>query len=310
LRVAALLIREPGMAQAGRSARAAAAVRRPCPCQRRRVHTSRVHRLPLPASMGSGRTWTERGPGVPPWTTKQAPTSLLPLICVPYTDGLGKSLTASQAAAAVRELLGGHALAGLRGSGLAFKAPDDATAAVVDSLRQHALDQLRREQGSASSEPLAPDERYSVAQLALRRRLCALAAGLRQGLVERDAEVKLALLALICAEHVLLYGSSGSGKSILGRRLSKAVAETESCGGVPFFERQLSRFSVPEEILGPASLRALREGGSGDERASAGYLPSATVGFIDHIFNASSGLLNSLLTLLNERTLGARMPAV
>ena len=76
---------------------------------------------------------------------------------------------------------------------------------------------------------------------------------------------------------------------------------------MPFFERQLSRFSVPEEILGPASLRALREGGSGDERASVGYLPSATVGFIDHIFNASSGLLNSLLTLLNERTLGARM---
>ena len=62
--------------------------------------------------------------------------------------------------------------------------------------------------------------------------------------------------------------------------------------------------------------------GAEGQRASDGYLPSvsnshltlcqssphphlmlsqATVGFIDQIFNASSGLLNSLLTLLNER---------
>lgn len=294
-----------------------AAVRRSSGAHRQRLHSSPLiyglPRVPAHAVEGGSTSWTERGPGVPAWSQAAAcPTAVLPLLRTPYTDGRGKSLTANQVASTVREVLSGHALAGLRCSGLAFTAPVGAAAVVVDDLRQHALEQLRLLQDVRCPELLEADHSFSTDQLAVRRRLSALAARLRQGLVERDAELKLSLLALICAEHVLLYGPSGSGKSLLGRRLSKAVLQDPTSvehGGVPFFERQLSRFSVPEELLGPVSLEALRQGGGGDDRSSAGYLPSATVGFIDHIFNASSGLLNSLLTLLNERTLGTRTSA-
>ena len=121
-----------------------------------------------------------------------------------------------------------------------------------------------------------------------------LAAGakLERGLIEREAEARLLLLALVGGEHLLLLGPPGTAKSELCRRLS-AVA------GLTYFERTLTRFSTPEELFGPLSLTALER----DEflRATAGYAPDAELLFIDEIFKSNSAILNTLLTLLNER---------
>ena len=118
-------------------------------------------------------------------------------------------------------------------------------------------------------------------------------AALESGLVERETEVRLLLLAAFCGEHLLLLGPPGTAKSELGRRLSAV------CGGASFFERLLTRFSVPEELFGPLSMRGLEN----DQyvRQTDGYLPTATVAFVDEVFKANSAILNSLLTILNER---------
>lgn len=115
---------------------------------------------------------------------------------------------------------------------------------------------------------------------------------LQTGLLERDMEVRLMLLAALCGEHLLLLGPPGTAKSELSRRLSSLT------GGV-YFERLLTRFSVPEELFGPLSIKGLEQ----DEytRKTDGYLPTAEVAFIDEIFKANSAILNALLTLLNER---------
>jgi MoxR-like ATPase len=113
-------------------------------------------------------------------------------------------------------------------------------------------------------------------------------------LVEREEESRLVVLAMLAKEHLLLLGPPGTGKSMVARRLGDLVSD-----GGGFFQRLLTKFTTPEEIFGPLSLRALEN----DEykRVTDGFLPSASVGFLDEIFKANSAILNTLLTILNER---------
>lgn len=110
--------------------------------------------------------------------------------------------------------------------------------------------------------------------------------------VARDAEIDGLLLALLARTHVLLLGPPGTAKSLVTQVFAGAL-------GGSYFQRLLTAFTAPEELFGPYDLSALDAGRY--ERAVQGYLPTATVAFCDEVFKANSAILNSMLTVLNER---------
>src|SRR6266542_2166206 len=109
---------------------------------------------------------------------------------------------------------------------------------------------------------------------------------------ERKEVIDGALAAVLAGEHVLLLGPPGTAKSALARAIAQAF------GGI-YFERLLTKFSTPEELFGPISLKALEQ--DRFKRVLTGKLPEAQFAFIDECFKANSAILNSLLTLVNER---------
>ena len=116
---------------------------------------------------------------------------------------------------------------------------------------------------------------------------------LNQEFAEREEVIEGLIVALIARQHCLLIGPPGTGKSALVSGLTKRIT------GANHFQWLLTRFSTPEELFGPVSLKELEQGIY--KRNIAGKLPEAHLAFVDEIFKANSAILNSLLSIINER---------
>ena len=115
---------------------------------------------------------------------------------------------------------------------------------------------------------------------------------LKATFVGKDDIIDLMCLCLVGRENLFLLGPPGTAKSALVRALGQRLRGQT-------FEYLLTRFTEPNELFGPFDIRRLREGDLVTN--TAGMLPEAHLVFLDELLNANSAILNSLLTVLNER---------
>jgi len=141
------------------------------------------------------------------------------------------------------------------------------------------------------------------------------------------------LSALIARENILLIGSPGVAKSEIAvstfelldlslpivnrdaiQQSLKTFAQTgfsvmewwknreeEEQKNQKYFHYLLSRFTQPDEIFGPVEISLLKQGIL--THVNFGLLtgPGVRAAFLDEVFKASSSILNTLLTIMNER---------
>lgn len=131
---------------------------------------------------------------------------------------------------------------------------------------------------------------------------------LGNGLYEKDTAIRLGLLTALAGESMFMLGAPGCAKSMIARRIKEAF-DAEGNEKIKYFETLLNQFTSPEEVFGNISLKALNgeledENGNKKEeyrRITDGMLPEADVAFLDEIWKASPAILNTLLTIVNER---------
>src|SRR5699024_10873117 len=101
------------------------------------------------------------------------------------------------------------------------------------------------------------------------------------------------LVALLSKQHILLIGEPGTGKSLLSMEFANIIDKSS------YFQWLMTKYTTPEEIFGALSIKELEKGVH--KRNTNGKLPEAELVFLDEIFKSNSAILNSLLTLINER---------
>jgi MoxR-like ATPase len=111
--------------------------------------------------------------------------------------------------------------------------------------------------------------------------------------LEREQEIRTALICLLAKQHAVLIGPPGTGKSALIEEIACR------CGDLKFFSYLMTKFTQTDELFGPVSFAGIKN--ETYQRVIAGTLVEAEVAILDETWKPSSAILNTLLKLINER---------
>jgi len=127
---------------------------------------------------------------------------------------------------------------------------------------------------------------------------------LMKSYVERDDVITTLWEAVLSKMHVMLIGTPGTAKSALLMDFVKSFKQ------MSYFEIQVMQSTTPEEMFGHLSIKQLKDN---DKfiRITDGKLPDVHLAYLDEVYHCSSGLLQGLNSILNERTFqGKEVPLI
>jgi MoxR-like ATPase len=131
---------------------------------------------------------------------------------------------------------------------------------------------------------------------------------MKQHFAQKDEIIDAITACAVAQVPCVLMGPPGTAKGHLIRTFCEGLGLTDYTGRSEdgkepirkYFEYQLTRFTTPEELFGPVHVQDLIERQT-YRRVTEGYLPTAHVAFLDELFKGSSAILNTMLSILNER---------
>lgn len=139
---------------------------------------------------------------------------------------------------------------------------------------------------------MQPEPKFNGRVIMLQDKFAAIEKELNTRFINREDEIHGLTLAALAGKHIELLGPPGTAKSMLVRAYSEYLDARR-------FQWLLTQFTTPDEIFGPISIQALKQ--EMYKRVPKGKLPEAEVVFLDEIYKASSAILNTMLTVLEER---------
>ncbi|KAB2952154.1 AAA domain-containing protein [Heliorestis acidaminivorans] len=148
-------------------------------------------------------------------------------------------------------------------------------------------------QTSVKQRPLVAPQSGTVSTEVALKKIGHIQACISNRFVERQEVIHGAFIAMVARKNMLMVGPPGTAKSDLISSLAQNIS------GGSYFQWLLTKFTTPEEVFGPVSLRALEQ--DTYKRVTTGKLPEAHFAFLDECFKGSSAILNALLTLMSER---------
>lgn len=115
--------------------------------------------------------------------------------------------------------------------------------------------------------------------------------------VEKDEIIRMMIVCAVGQEPMIIFGPPGTAKSAMISRFCQML----QLGSSDYFQYLLTRFTEPDELLGIVDINNYLAGEGYRRVQGDSSLQQARVVFLDEIFRGNSAILNTLLSIINER---------